>query len=1025
MHINKKTSVFIILFFLLLAQVAQAQEDGKVQITGTVLSQEFNEALPGVNVVIKGASVGTITDLNGKYQIEASTGDVLVVSFVGYHSEEAIVGEQTVLNFTLAIDIGNLSEVVVIGYGTIKKSHLTGSVSKVKNEQLDEIPVARADEALIGKMAGVLISTTDARVGEASTIQIRGTSNLTGASDPLLVIDGVPVSSDFLGTINMADVESIEVLKDAASAAIYGSRGAAGVIMISTKKGTSGKTKFNFNAYTGMKSVVKNESPYPTIEEWIAEKGTSPQLDYVASVPALADTHTNWFEEMTPGGTVQNYSLSASGGDEVTDFHISGGYLKDEGILLTDQFEKYNARINLNTKVNDRVKMGMSIAPSYSKTRQFPMRFHDVVRHMEWLPIYHTEATLASANPDKIYRDGELVQPGDYADENDWDNWPTSGTEIRTGGDPNPYQRVVERNFTYKALNVLSSGYLDINLAEGLNLHSTIGLEYRSLEEDEYVGVLAHKATSDANVATEYASNIHWVSETYMNYNKVFGESEIDLVAGFSAEKSSHFQSELDASGFVFDQVTTISESNKITNGVSSRYASTLASAFGRLNYAYDNKYLASVSIRRDGSSRFGLDTKYGTFPAFSLGWRVSEEDFIADNSAISELKLRVSYGINGYDAASAYAHMGLVEGVGASLDGGLVSGYAPSQIANPVLKWQKSKEFSPGIDLGLFNNRVFLTAEYYNKTSEDLILDRPISSITGFTKVTVNQGIVKNTGVDIELTTHNVSSGDFKWLTSVNFSTYKNELVDFAGNDSVIFNIDPKRPFDFIAIVGQPTSSFYGWEYEADIPADQLNNVIYPVGTASKEVYVKDQDGDGDIDNDDKVILGDPHPDLTWALTNTLKYKMIDFTFTFQGSHGAEVVFMDKQYYETHWKGSTNENFPAADKGLVKQRIFTDDIVQNASYVSLRNLNLGFTLPKSMTQKIGVENLRIYFAASNLLYFMADDYMGYNPEGTNETYDPVDKEASDDVVNPLVYGYQRGAQPLAKSITIGLNLNF
>ena len=447
-----------------------------------------------------------------------------------------------------------MDEFVVVGYGVQKKSHITGSVAKVKNVKLDQEPVSRIDEALVGKMAGVNITNANGAVGQAPTIRIRGNSSVTTASDPLIVVDGVPVSSDFLTTIDMNDVESFEVLKDAASAAIYGSRAAAGVIMITTKQGKAGKTKFSFNAYSGIKSAVSTESPVPTVSEWaswVRQQNGGPTSE-VTRIEAIG-TEQNWAETMFDGGNIQSYNLRASGGNDKINFMASGGYMKDEGVLLTDDFEKYNLRLNLNAKVNDVVSVGFSAAPSYSNTRRFPIGVHDAIRQSPWLPIYHDAHTLQYVvNPD--------FDPsvGDYAMER---HFTTTDSEdpnyyFPTTSNANAYAKVVERNYQDRLFNLLTSGYLKLNLMEGLEFKSSIAVEYQHLNTEDWDGVLAdRRGASRAGSSLATRSRTHWVNENYFTYNKTSAKHDVNLVAGFSAEKTNVFSSNLDGSGYSFDYI--------------------------------------------------------------------------------------------------------------------------------------------------------------------------------------------------------------------------------------------------------------------------------------------------------------------------------------------------------------------------------------------------------------------------------------------------------------------------------------
>ncbi len=421
------------------------------------------------------------------------------------------------------------------------------------------------------------------------------------------------------------------------------------------------------------------------------------------------------------------------------------------------------------------------------------------------------------------------------------------------------------------------------------------------------------------------------------------------------------------------------------------------------------------ASIRRDGSSSFGEDTKWGLFPAVSVGWRVSQEDFLIDNSVISDLKVRASFGQNGKNAAGAYDHLGLVSPTSAIIAGQSTTGFYPSQGANPLLAWQKSTEINFGFDLGLYKDRIFASFEVYSKQSEDLLLNMPTSIITGYESAIMNIGQVDNKGFEIELSSFNVVTDNFSWKSSATFTKNKTTLVDFGGADSTISTVESKRPFEFMAIEGENIVNYWGYEMEKDIDPQYLNNPYYPIGGVAQDAYIVDQNGDGVIDDRDKKVLGSPDPDFVWSLTNSFTYKNFDLSFTFQGSHGAEVVNMDRQYLENLFSSNMDYNSSFTDADMVEQKIFTDYLVQDASYIALRTFNLGYTLPGSFASKFGLENTRIYIAANNMFYWWSDEYTSYNPEGN----------FVNDDMTPLTVGYQKGSAPLAKTFIVGLSLNF
>ncbi len=863
----------------------------EIQIKGKIISSDDQMGLPGVNVLVKGTTQGTVTDINGDYRLNVPSSDAtLIFSSVGYVSQEIPIANKTTIDLTMELDITSLEEIVVIGYGSQRKSHVTGAVSKVKNDKLDQIPVSRADDALIGRIAGVNIQATDPIAGAAPTIRVRGTGSITADAQPFIVLDGIPVDADYLGSIDMNDVESIEVLKDAASAAIYGSRGGNGVIMITTKAGKIGKPVFSFNSYVGAKSVQRNDDIFPSISEWsdFVQRENGSLTDRMVYINQLG-TETDWQEQMFDGGMIQNYSLSASGGTENTKFRASASYLGDEGVLLTDNYQKYNIRLNLNTKISKKIEFGLMVNPSYTKQKLFPIGVHDAIRQQTWLPIYHDENTIQYVDFEN-YPD---VKIGDYAMERHFDNYDLYGdggeTDISGTSNANAKAKVLERDRRANTFKLFSNAYLKFQLAEGLSFRTSIGGEYYNIERDYWQGTKAdRRGASVTNSLYRTDINSHIVNENILNYDKSFSDHDLNFVGGFTMERWDYTSSETEGTGYSFDNIRTLNAASVVSNGETLKSAQTLVSFLTRVNYAYKHKYLFSFSARADGSSKFGPDKKYGFFPAASVGWRMSEEEFLRNSEFISNMKFRFSYGVTGNNSGIGnYDHIGLLSPVNGVINGGLVPGFNPSNISNSELGWEKSIEINPGIDMGFWSDRLTLSLDFYKRTSEDLLLAQAIPSVTGFTEAIVNIGVVENSGVELELGGVIIDKGDFRWNTSVNFSQNKNKLIDFAGANGLISTVDSKRPTEWIAQEGQVIASFYGYQVEKEIDPEYIKNPFYPIGGQSQDIYVKDLNGDGEITTDDRTVLGSPYPDFIWGFNNQVKYKNFDFSFMFQGAHG------------------------------------------------------------------------------------------------------------------------------------------
>ncbi len=1005
-------------------------------LSGVVTSKADNLGLPGVSIRIKNSKVGTETDLDGNFSIKVSKGNVIEISSLGFTTQNITITNQKKLNIALTENTDVLEEVVIVGYGKQKKSHLTGAISKLKNEKLDQIAVSRVDDALVGQVSGVQIAATEGEAGSAPTIRVRGIGSITGELSPLIVVDGLPVDNDYLSALDMNSVESFEVLKDAASTAIYGSRGARGVIMITTKQGKEGKTKFSYNTYTGLKQARQSDAYYLTVAETAAaELAATGSISDRTRYKRLIGVDTNWQDIIFDGGIITNHSFSARGGNESTKFSASVNYLHDEGVLLTDDFKKYNLDLKVDTKVSKKLSFGARVTPTLTDRRRFDGSTHDILRQPSWLPVYLDANTIQFVNRTRDNGKYANVQIGDYAIQRMFDDFDLAngvpmpnggaGLDISNTSNTNPAAKVLERDRTDDKFKIFGSMYLKYKVAKGLSFRTTFGGDLQYTKYRRWQGVESHRnGAANASLELLNTNRTHLLTENYFTYDNDFGKHEFNAVVGMSAES---WETELNGSfgsGYTSDLLQTLSAADQTTViSESEAYEERLLSFFGRVNYSYDDgKYLASISLRTDGSSVFGPNNKYGFFPAASVGWSLHKENFLKESKSVNNLKVRVSYGITGnkdlrtfprnYQIES-YPFLSLLAPSTAVLDGTVTQAINPINIANPDLRWEKSIEFNPGVDFGFFNNRITGSLDYYIKTSKDLIIDNPISTTTGFASSLVNIGEVENKGFELELSTRNISNENFKWSSTIIASRNENTLVDFADSNGQIQNVDSKRAAEWINLVGNPISSFYGWVVDKDIPLEYINNPYHPVGAQPQDVYVKDLNGDGLIDDDDKTILGDPYPDLIWSFANNFNIGNVDFSFMFQGSHGAQVRNMGDQYIFNHFNSAQDfDPVTTPNQQFIKEKIFTNDIVQDASYIALRNVNLGYNFKYDMLQKLGLSRLRVYATGQNLLYLTADDYTGFNPESINTTV-------------PGTYGYQRAGSPVFSTISLGVNVEF
>ena len=1043
-----------------------------IVIKGKITDAENSEPVPGVNVSVKGTTRGTSTNNKGEYTIAVpDSKSTLLFSFVGYTVQETLVGNKTIINISLKNDLKALDEVVVIGYGTIKKSSLTGSVSKFKDERIDEAPVTRLDQALQGKIAGVQIQNTSSESGATPKITIRGLSSVNAGSSPLVVVDGQPVP-DGLAFVNMADVESVEVLKDAASAAIYGSRGASGVILITTKSGKSDKPTYSFKYSVGQKTAYKRYDVMSATEyveqlfEEAALRATDPSVPtqtifqvagendrsaYIIEQTMLGGRGADYQSESLRSGKFQNLQLSTSGGKKDVRYFISGGYQSDEGMMYKSNYEKLNIRAKVDVDLTRRVQLSLNLNPSYSSRQRPSEDFTNFTRFPSSLPVHHNELTAAWVRQNPQWAN---IKAGDFAHPRHFSNqvysgkmpdgsvWTSTGsTGPQTGSSQNnPKSSVINQDLDTYEYRLQSSANLKITLMKGLDFKTMVSVYINNTSGFNWAN---RNATGDGIVnkgVYSTSSYIDLLSENTFNYTKSIGKHSINALLGYTAQTTTINRSQVTGLDYPSDNIRTINNASQIDKAgtTSSVNQIGLISYLGRINYDYKDKYLLSVSFRTDGSSYFGPSNKWGSFPSLSIGWVASEETFLQNIDWMNRLKLRASYGVSGNNRILDFGFIDLLYSANYPLGSGtgnLVAGQAtsPTIIANPNITWESTFQTNLGLDISILKSKIDLSVDVYQSQTDKLLLQQSSMAFTGVPLFWNNIGSLGNKGIEFELTSRNVAKKDFKWTTSANFAHTENRILEL-GKEAYLLN-QGERTEVYQNKVGDPLIQFFGfktdgvWLSQADVDkakADGIKSSLtnYFVAGGLKLV---DINGDKIIDNNDRTVIGNPYPDFTWGITNNLNYKSFDLSFTFQGVQGGSLVNGDPNYTEIRTKNRAyNANrwvsplFPGDGKTPYTTNGFnwllTDYVVEDASYYTLRELNLGYKLPKNISKLVGLNSSRIYVSAQNLYFHTAQGYRGLNPEGrfTSGAYS-----------SSLVDGYQRGSFPIPKTFIIGIDLNF
>lgn len=979
-------------------------------VSGTVTSADGKETMPGVNIIVRGTTIGTATDIDGKYSLEVPNQNaVLVFSFIGYKQQEVRVGNATTLNVRMETDLSALSEVVVVGYGTQERAKVTGAISSVGSQEIRALPVPNLASAIQGRAAGVQVTNAGAP-GTDPIVRVRGIGTV-GNNDPLYVIDGVPAGG--LNQINPADIESIEVLKDASAAAIYGSRAANGVILVTTKKGSAGKMQVNFDSYYGTQQAWRqldllNRDQYIAFGRELLANGNQPAPQRFDNLGELANVNTDWQGEMFRAAPIQDHNLSISGGNEKALYNVGLGYFAQEGIMRGTDFERVSFRANTEFKLNKYVNFGQTLTVAYSSRNNEPFtggrsQLEHIVKQVPYIPVRDADRLGGFRSPDRV-----------------------------DGSDPeNPVLNAVLRTNRQQDFKILGTAYIDVMPFEGFKYRFLTGMDIGLGVNDQYTPRFFAGDFNNQAFATIQQTRSSFVSPLFSNqfsYRKSIDKHSFDLLG--VVEMQTFKNSSLTGAG-----QNNLTNDVKVLQGVQNQTTSSnlieyaLISYVGRINYDYAQKYLFSASVRRDGGSRFGPNNKWGTFPSVSLGWRLSEEGFMKSLTAVSDLKLRGSYGETGNDRIGDYVYQGTINSnMFYNFDGSLQGGGTITALANADLKWETTKMTNIGLDLGLFNDRFNLSFEWFDNTTEGMILGVPIPPSLGFDGAPVaNVGTVKNNGVEFTLG-YRKYTGDFNFSIDGNIGFVNNELVSLGTGRTIFGPGFQGDPLTFTE-EGKPIAYFYGWI--ADGIIQQGENVPGQPNSAAGDIRFKDINGDGVIDANDRTNLGHYLPDFTYGVNFSANYKNFDFTLFLQGVQGNE-IFNNLRYHTEgmtrlfnastvvldRWTPTnTNTSVPRAVSGDPNRNARASSrFVEDGSYMRVKNIIVGYTLPSTALNSWTngyVSKVRVYFLTQNPLTFTK--YTGYDPEIAVRT----------GINSSLGTGIDYGQFPAARTFIGGIQFTF
>ncbi|MBK5261320.1 MAG: TonB-dependent receptor [Peptostreptococcaceae bacterium] len=971
-------------------------------------------SLPGVVVVIKGSNTGTTTNAEGKYSItKVSDNDILLFSFLGMGTKEIAIQGQLVVNVVLEDESIGLSDVIVIGYGVQKKSDLTGAVTSVKSSDIGKMSVATSDQVLQGRAAGVTVTSNSGSPGTPVQVRVRGIGTINNSS-PLYVVDGFPI--DDISFLNSADIASMEILKDASSTAIYGARGANGVILITTKSGKdSGAPIINVDLYTGVSNMWKTPELL-NASQWAMLKNEALTNGGMATIPELDNYQnlgegTDWIKEVSRPASTRNVNFSIAGGNANMSYFISANNYLQEGIIKKSDFSRTSVRINTSIKAKKWLTLGENLTIEQNKT-------HRINEGDEWSAILIEASTIDPVTPVRL-PNGNFA-PSDYVDMN------------------NPVAKIDRTNGYSKAFRTVGNVFGEVHFTKDLIFKSTLGLNY-VYGNDYNFAPIYHISGAESNDVNSVSRGSNegksWSWSNYFTYAKKIGKQDFSVMAGIEAtdDYSEWFGTRATALPKEFVQLRYIDNAanRNASNSNGSMSDKKMQSYFGRVNYSYANKYLVTANIRRDGSSVFGPDRRYGTFPSFSAGWKINQEDFLINNSTISILKLRAGWGKIGNDKIPEYQFYTLAKSGQRYPFGDIIQdGISFPGIGNSELQWEETATTNIGLDLGFWSNKLNVTAEYYIRKTSNMLMQSPVLAHVGLQDDPWNNvGEMKNSGFELELN-YKALKGDFDYELGFNFATNKNEVTNLGTSGSISSASLRNTGYVTRTMVGMPIAQFWGYktqglfQNQAEVNAwvDKDGNLLQPNAGPGDIRYAKDQTGGLYYG-----IIGNPLPKFTYGFNGQFSYKSLDLNIFFQGQYGNQIFNGTKIYTDrpdatsnmstrmlNRWigEGSTNDaHFPRLNAADANNIWFSDRYVEDGSYLRLKNIQLGYTLSSKLSQSFNIQKLRIYVGATNLLTFTK--YNGFDPEiGTGYS-------------GSLDLGVDRANYPQARTFLVGLNLTF
>ncbi len=989
---------FLVLLVVLVAQITFAQE----RTVSGVVSDNAGMPLPGVSVLVKGTKSGTQTDFDGKYSIKASSNQILIFSFIGMKTQEVMASSSKV-NIKLVDETNQLETVLVIGYGTTIKRKSTDAVSNVTSKDIEHIPVVNVQNALVGKLAGVQITQTNGKVEGGLTVRVRGAASISAGKEPLYVLDGIPLvttnesnngaPTNPLITLSPNEIESIDVLKDASSAAIYGARGSNGVVIITTKKGKSGKGNFAINFSQGVSEATNkrdwlNAAQYVELFTEASINGTGDAAEAEDTFDFLAqgtdwrngEVDSDWQDTAFQNGLTADADFSVSGGDEKTKYFFSGAYNNTKGIIASNELERVTARTNISHQVTDKLNLGMNIGFSRTEIQRVSNdnEFTTPLQAVAQSPLSPIRLADGTANPNTLYSNFLLAID-------------------------NSYWKTIMRRVTGKAFG-------EYKFIPSLKFNSEFSYDLLSQSEDNWNGKNVPFMATDGEVFASSVDNETYIFSNYLTFDKTFAEKHsVNAVVGMEFNKFNRRYQDVTSIYFPNDNFQTVDGGAEVNAGSGNETDYTFDSLFGRVTYTYDNKYLFKASIRRDGSSRFGENNRYGTFPALSAGWIISEEQFLQENNIVSFLKVKGSWGKLGNAEIGNFGSRQLFEPNSYNLKTGL----SFLQAGNANLTWEKSSQVDLGFEIG-FINRFSLDFDYYNKQTDGLLFSVPLAESSGASAVNTNVGVLESSGLEFTINTKNIDNEKLKWTTSLNITTNETVVKSLPNNNTDVVGANT------INRVGENASAFYLKEYagvdSANGDALYIKNTLNPDGSIDRSTtndYAKAQ----------RIVTGNPFPELMAGLTNTMNFSGFDFSFTFQGEWGASIYnsagiyqSVNADYFDNQTADQMNRwRNPGDITNVPQARLYGSNgtgastrFLDKADFIRLRNLTFGYTLPKQTLNSMGMNSVRVYLTGVNLLTFT--DYSGYDPEARRD----------DSGVGEEFY-----SAPPARTIALGVNLNF